>query len=259
MLQNNNPTATASIMLDNFTVPYTVNGMSYYYQFLNVPANGNSGWFPPTPLILSPPFDQTLPSTFCFHTIVIYGDTCCCDSLCIELPNCDPCDNISVSTTSDSTSCCQQISITNNFLGNYFSGVSVVPISFGASIASTTLGVGGAGWASAGNSSIMSFYPPGNSTIPVGTITDLFTLCLNLQIGAAIPQIVVFNWFVPGADGTDSVVCTDTLVFNCDPPLQNPCGEIKDSIVCLATEHINTPSLFSTTVRIQFQRQRLIT
>jgi len=233
MLQNNNPTATASIMLDNFTVPYQVNGMSYYYQFLNVPANGNSGWFPPTPLILSPPFDQTLPSTFCFHTIVIYGDTCCCDSLCIELPNCDPCDNISVSATSDSTDCCKQISITNNFLGNYFSGVSVVPISLGASIASTTLGGGGGGWSSAGNSSIMSFYPPGNSTIPVGTITDLFTLCLNLQIGAAVPQIVVFNWFVPGSDGTDSVVCTDTLVFNCDPPLQNPCGEIKDSIVCL--------------------------
>lgn len=233
MVTNHNASTTASILVDDYTYPFVVNGSSINSQLLNVPANGNSGWFPSTPYILSNPTNLPTPSVFCFHTLIIYGDTCCQDSLCIELPNCDPCDNISVSTESDSASCCQQISITNNFSGNYFSGVSVVPISFGATIASTTLGVGGAGWASSGNNMIMSFYPPGNSTIPLGATNDLVTLCLNLQIGAATPQIVLFNWFVPDANGMDSVVCTDTLVFNCEPPSQNPCGEIHDSIICL--------------------------
>lgn len=231
-VHNNNAETSASILLDNFTAPFLLNGLPYYVQFLNIPPNGNSGWMPATPLILSNPTNLETPATFCFHSLVVYGDTCCYDSLCVTLPNCDPCANISASAASDSADCCQSISITNNFVPNYFSGVQVVPITVGTTIASTTLGPGGIGWASSGNGFMMSFYPPGNSTIPVGTINDLFTLCLNLSIGTPNPQYVLLNWFVPGANETDSIVCQDTLVFHCDPPLENPCGTITDTIVC---------------------------
>jgi hypothetical protein len=49
MVQNNHGTSSASILLDNFTVPFVVNGLTYYYQFLNIPSGGSSGWFPATP------------------------------------------------------------------------------------------------------------------------------------------------------------------------------------------------------------------
>jgi hypothetical protein len=45
MVNNQNAQQTASIMLDNFTSPFLVNGMSYYYQFLNIPPNSSSGCF----------------------------------------------------------------------------------------------------------------------------------------------------------------------------------------------------------------------
>jgi PKD repeat protein len=232
MVQNNNITQSLSIFLGNFTYPFMVNNLSYYYQFLNIAPGGNSGWVPATPLILSALPNQQIPSTFCFNTTIIYPDTCCYDSLCIELPDCDPCANIDVVSNADSTGCCQDVTLINNFTGNYFTGIQVIPVTPGATIASTQLGGPYTGtWTGFGNQSLMNFQPQvGN--IPQGTLTNLFNLCLSLQPNTPNPQKVAINWMVATAEG-DSVVCSDTLIFHCDPPVLNPCGEIHDTIICL--------------------------
>ena len=176
--------------------------------------------------------NEPVPSSFCFNSMLIYPDTCCYDSLCIELPNCDPCANISASGTADSSGCCQDVTLINNFSGNYFSGIQVIPVTAGATIASTQLGGVYTGtWSGFGNQTMMTFEPI-TGDIPQGTISNLFNLCLGLQPNTPIPQKVAINWTIATANG-DSVVCSDTLIFNCEPPLENPCGEIRDSIICL--------------------------
>ncbi|MCS6992136.1 MAG: PKD domain-containing protein, partial [Chitinophagales bacterium] len=229
---NNHSSASAAIYLHDFTPGFTINGLPYYVQFLYVPSGGSSGWFPVPALTLSP--GQA--DTFCFKALIIFGDTCCCDSICIPLPDCNPCENVSVSATPEAgnqqnAGCCAQIDITNNFIPNYFTGVQVVPVTPGASIGSVSLGSGGTGWFTSGTSAQMSFYPP-TGFIPTGTINDLFTLCLNLQVNTPAPQIVLFNWLTNSSTNQDSIVCVDTLIFDCDAPQPNPCGEIEDTIIC---------------------------
>lgn len=232
---NNHASASASIYLHGFTPGFTINGLPYYVQFLYVPPGNSSGWFPVPPLTLNPGTSSA--DSFCFKALIIFADTCCCDSICIPLPDCNPCENVGVLATpvvssSQNLGCCAQVDITNNFIPNYFTGVQVVPVTPGASIGSVSLGSGGTGWFTSGTSAQMSFYPP-SGFIPTGTITDLFTLCLNLQVNTPAPQMVLFHWLSNSSTNQDSIVCTDTLFFDCDAPQPNPCGEIEDTIVCV--------------------------
>ncbi|MBK9731314.1 MAG: PKD domain-containing protein [Chitinophagaceae bacterium] len=233
-VENMNAVQSASIMLNNFTSPFMVNGLSYYYQFLNLPPNSSSGWFPATPLILSLPPNTPVPTEFCLHSIVIYGDTCCYDSICIPIPNCVPCDNISISSTAEDSSCCKTVSLYNNYNGGYFSGIQVTPITVGATIGSTYLGGAYTGsWNSPLNNASTVIYKPNAGFIPTGNTTGLFTMCLSLAPGTPSPQIVVLNWLTPNALGDDSIACTDTLKFYCISEPINPCGTVEDTIICL--------------------------
>lgn len=251
-VQNNNATASASIKLYDFTAPFLVQAVMdpppnpqvyqytpLYYQFLNIPAGGTSAWFPTMPIILSVPPNNQVPVSFCFKSLIIYGDTCCYDSLCIEIPNCDPCENISASSTDADSSCCKTVSLYNNFNGSYFTGIQVTPVTPGATIGSTYLGGAYAGtWNSPTNNTATVIYEPNLSNnggfIPTGTTTDLFTMCLSLAPGTPSPQIVLLDWLVPNAAGTaDSVACTDTLKFYCESEPKNLCGTVEDTITCL--------------------------
>ena len=82
-----------------------------------------------------------------------------------------------------------------------------------------------------GNSTQMTF-TPNSGFIPTGTTAGLVELCLNLTPAAPSPQIVIVNWFVSTPLG-DSIACTDTLLFYCDAPLENPCGDIHGEITCV--------------------------
>lgn len=233
-VNNLNATQSASIMLNNFTSPFMVNGLSYYYQFLNLPPNSSSGWFPATPLILSLPPNTPVPDEFCLHSILIYGDTCCYDSICIPIPDCVPCDNISISSTDEDSSCCKTVSLYNNYNGGYFSGIQVTPITVGATIGSTYLGGAYTGsWNSPVNNASTVIYEPNTGFIPTGNTPGLFTMCLALAPGTPSPQIVVLNWLTPNAMGDDSIACSDTLKFYCISEPLNPCGTVEDTIICL--------------------------
>ncbi|MBC8172820.1 MAG: T9SS type A sorting domain-containing protein, partial [Chitinophagales bacterium] len=111
-------------------------------------------------------------------------------------------------------------------------GIQIVPITTGATIGSANLGIPYTGsWTGTGNILQMTF-TPNTGNIPTGTTSGLVDLCLNLAPGTSSPQVVLINWLTPGAIEGDSIACTDTILFYCDPPPLDPCGEIDGNIIC---------------------------
>ena len=227
VITNNNAATSTYLWLHDINAPFT------FTPTFVVPLTLTQGQTSaPIPIIVSFP-PGPLPTDICFKASLYNTDSCCHDSMlyCIPVPDCSPCGNVSVSA--DSTDdCCKTIDITNNYASNYFSGVQFVPISTGTSIASAQLGLPYLGsWSGMGNSTQMTF-TPNSGFIPTGTTAGLVELCLNLTPAAPSPQIVIVNWFVSTPLG-DSIACTDTLLFYCDAPLENPCGDIHGEITCV--------------------------
>lgn len=231
-LTNLNSTEGISLLLHNPDAGFLINSLPYYYQFLYLQPDSSTGWFPSPPLTLSYTGTDSVPDMFCFSVTFLFGDTCCYDTICIPIPDCDPCGNIDVTAAADS-GCCQTVSLYNNYNGNYFSGVQVTPVTPGATIASTYLGNAYVGlWNTPVNNTSTVIYEPNSGFIPTGTTGGLFSLCLSLAPNTPSPQLVLVDWLVQGMNG-DSIVCTDTLIFDCEAEAENPCGVIEDTIICL--------------------------
>jgi hypothetical protein len=111
--------------------------------------------------------------------------------------------------------------------------VQVTPVTAGATIGATYLGGPYVGlWSTPVNNASTVIYEPNTGNIPTGNLNGLFSLCLTLAPNTTSPQLVVVDWLVQGIDG-DSVVCSDTLIFDCEAEAENPCGEISDTLICL--------------------------
>lgn len=68
---------------------------------------------------------------------------------------------------------------------------------------------------SSSNNIVLSYSP----VIPSGTTNNALYFCLNpLTSTATSPQTIVFNWYETLADGTEHVVCRDTIYTECAPP-----------------------------------------
>lgn len=227
VITNNNTATSTYLWLHDINAPFTFTP-TFVIPLTLAPGQTSA----PIPIAVSFP-PGPLPTDICFKASLYNTDSCCHDSTlyCIPVPDCSPCGNVSV--TADSTDdCCKSISITNNYAANYFSGVQFVPISTGTSIASAQLGLPYLGtWSGMGTASQMTF-TPNAGFVPMGTTAGLVDLCLNLTPAAPSPQLVLVNWFVTTAVG-DTIVCTDTLYFDCEAPLVNPCGEIHGEITCV--------------------------
>lgn len=222
----------------------TVNSTFLWIHGLNTPFTASPAYVPlsllpgqtsaPIPITISYPPMSVLPADICYQISLYNTDSCCHDTTvyCIPVPICDPCDSISVSA--DSTDgCCKDISITNNYSGTYFTGVQIMPITTGASIASAILGGPYLGtWTAMGTSAQMTFTPNAGN-IPLGSTPGLTNICLNLAPSTPSPQVVLVNWFTPNIYGDDSIACVDTLLFYCEAPEVNPCGEIVGTLECL--------------------------
>jgi gliding motility-associated-like protein len=158
-----------------------------------------------------------------------FPQACCTDSVlvdCLPIPDCDPCDGVLISAKDAAPpvptgACCQSLSLTNNYLPGYFTGVQIV-------------GLGGvqlsfvSGWAILPPvlPSSVTFIPPGG-TLNVGTFNDFAEICLN-GFTASTQQFVV-NLLGPNGE----VVCADTLGTECEPPPPPTCAAaVKDSIWC---------------------------
>ncbi len=164
-------------------------------------------------------------------------DCCYCtlDPICIPVPDCcDECDDIEYDITNISIqedSCCFDVDF---YIceDSVFTCVEAVPL--GGVILDYQ--VAGTGWYLF-NPMPNSVHwkpapaPPGSTFIPSGWTNNKMRFCLGgydnpLQFP---PEEVVIRW----KSDLQTVVCQDTLVFNCVPPPIEHCAEVlNDSIVC---------------------------
>ena len=197
----------------------------------------------PTNLLLTPPIypGQCRTFTFTLGGTYLPGDTLCytlfahnadpnevdtalcCSTLeqyCVIIPDCDPCDDVSV-LQDVSEDCCVNWSIVNGFQDGYFDGIDICVITPNSTL--TINNTIGSGWQTISNNGLQISLDkkPLGSYIGLGTYA-MPELCMNSS--AAPGQLVEIKWMKG-----DSIVCRDTLIFNCPPP----CGYITDEVQCL--------------------------
>lgn len=159
---------------------------------------------------------------------------------------CDTCDLVSASYTSvlngnDPDQCCFEIDLINNFQGGYFDAIQTEIISGGNTVFGTKQN--DANWTfndSAPFSQTHLEWTPNSGSIPIG-MSQLPPICFgNVLNPADAPQTVVVSWMQNG-----SVVCTDTLTFNCTET--QPCITV-DSI--LVTCNPNDPTVYNLAIEL---------
>jgi len=205
------------------------------FNFAPVPTFATFG---PFHVVVSGPdavFGNSLAFTITAHNAPILDTVeqtfCCTDTVVIEVPfpDCDPCEDVSVSAVKVEGDCCYKITLSNNFAANYFSGIRTTIITPGATFGSIT-GAFPLGWVyvpSAPNNIKWKRVPIGSS-VPLGNV-QLPVICLGGSYPATV-QIVV-KWLVPGSEG-DSIVCCDTLELICNPTLPDCAALLNPEITC---------------------------
>lgn len=174
--------------------------------------------------------------TLCFNMLAhdfdpATVDTALCCSLdtlyCIPIPDCEPCDDIEVAARpigpTGTGPCCFNVTLINNFSGNYFDGVGLCLLTPGTTF-STFANTLGSGWGTISYSPtviMLDVIPPLGSTLPLGANT-LPVLCI--ETGQFANPLMEIKWMQG-----DSVVCRDTVVLSCFPP----CGYFsEEEVVC---------------------------
>jgi hypothetical protein len=153
--------------------------------------------------------------------------TLCCmldTAYCIEIPDCNPCDDIAVegveALSAKDGKCCYAISLFNNFAPGYFDGVGLCMLSAGTTM--TINNPFGSGWFTASYSPTvidLNVGPPLGASLPLGLI-QLPQICV--QTSVAPSQFLEIKWMAG-----DSVVCRDTVELGCEPP----CGYVRDEVI----------------------------
>lgn len=155
--------------------------------------------------------------------------TLCCmlDTMyCIEIPDCDPCDDIGVEAVSllseKDGRCCYSIALFNNYAAGYLDGVELCMLSPGTAM--TLTNPFGSGWFTDFYSPLyigLSAIPPMGTSMPLGVVS-LPQICI--QTNSAPAQLLEIKWMAG-----DSVECRDTVELGCEPP----CGYLlEDEIGC---------------------------
>jgi hypothetical protein len=136
------------------------------------------------------------------------------------IPDCDPCDDVSV-VQNPSEGCCVNWSIVNNFQAGYFDGIDICVLTPNSTL--TINNTIGSGWQTVSNNGtfISLNKNPAGSFIGLGT-HPMPALCMNSTMAPG--QLVEIKWMQG-----DSIICRDTLVFQCLPP----CGFVTDTVTCV--------------------------
>ncbi len=219
---------------------FTMRGLTLYSQnpdvnpspkFIPIPdllPNQTSGYFETT-LIISNNADSA-----CFFIAACdqnttpgiagpYPNWCCMDSIpyCVTIPNCDPCVGISFSAVQqDPVKCCYNLTLSSNYSNGNLGFLEFT-------------GVGGtqfallSGWSIYGSvsSSHVKIKAPGSGISP-GSYPDFASFCLT---GTSIaPHIILINSY----DVKGTLVCTDTLSFDCELVTPTCANIINDSLYC---------------------------
>ncbi|KAA3625509.1 MAG: PKD domain-containing protein, partial [Bacteroidetes bacterium] len=170
---------------------------------------------------------------FCYQLIAhefnpMEVDTALCCSIqteyCIEIPDCDPCDDIGIEEAERGEDCCFTISLFNNYDPAYFDGIGLCLIDAGSTM--TINNPFGSGWITSayGPQFIdLNVSPPLGNFIPIGSF-QLPEICIENE--GAPNQRLEIKWMVG-----DEIVCRDTVALFCEPD----CGYFfNEEIVCNA-------------------------
>ncbi len=178
------------------------------------------------------------PTQFCFETGLSSNDSCCHSPKkhCVLLqPCCDPCEKNGVTVkTTNPDSCCHSLDIKNDCNLQFFTKLELELLTPGVIFGSHYTGGPMPGdWFNPISTSTLVQWQHISGFIPNGTTPGLINFCLDgIDMPSEVPQIVVLNWIAVGANGEDSVACSDTLIFDC-PPLDYGCIKVvEDSITC---------------------------
>ncbi len=181
-----------------------------------------------------------LPQTLCVQAKLIGIEACCTidDKFCFTIePCCDPCESIAITTApahQADSDCCYSLGMMNNCPYPFFTKIEAEIATPGVTYGYHALNSSLIGfWTMGPSTNTKLCVQPINGTIPGGTITDLFSFCLdNINNPSQVPQTIVIRWITVGANGQDSVACDTTLTFNCEAN-DYKCLLISDvSIVC---------------------------
>ncbi|MCI5083559.1 MAG: hypothetical protein MRY78_17810, partial [Saprospiraceae bacterium] len=163
-----------------------------------------------------------------------YEYCCLGDSIDITLPNCcEPCvpDWVMVSPDSlGADSCCFALDF-NIDCPLSLTELQVQSITPGVTINNVVLGgPGAANWTLSSNSTSATLNPAGMPTAAVGFYDDLLSFCLDDSLGIGLQEVIV-SYIGSNGLGGDSILCQDTLQFNCE--IDTDCIEIvQDSVYC---------------------------
>ncbi len=213
--------------------------------------DNGSGVFSPNRIPLSPPIQpgdtsaliyvdiqNATPGDSLYYILVGKNEPeCCTDSTvyCVPIPICDTCALVSVSTSPyECDSLCFNINLHNNFDPNFFTGVQTEVLTSGAYLYQVNNFPGSGWW----HTDLFPFtnsnldwkkIPPTSNGIFINTgTTTLPKVCLSGY--STIPQQIEVRWMKDS-----SVVCRDTLTFDCipPPPVDTCITVVYDTVRCL--------------------------
>ena len=185
------------------------------------------------------PIPILTPQQVCFRLGVV-GDSLCCHSTelsCITLqPCCDPCDMVSATyeeIPGAEDGCCYKLDLHRECDYRIFSRVETEILTLGVIFGYHALGGPDAsGWTVLpGGTTRLISYAPLSGFINKDKVDDIIQFCLDdINSPAEIPQVVVVRWY-SNLYSPERLMCTDTLMFECDADVQ--CVWVDSEIECL--------------------------
>ncbi|GEM_PF-4962957 len=246
-VKNNSNTAASSVVLQNISAGYTFSQCSASAAtpsiLINLSPNpvpaGNTSNNICVKIIADNP--SLVPTSTCFYVGLLSADfSACChaqEQVCVELvPCCDPCDDISIVqqdlvTDAALQACCTKLDVINHCQYEVFTKIETKIITSGVIFGYHAIGGPSKDdWASYSSSdSSIDWVPINSAMIPNGFFDDLIQFCLDDIDQSEIPQEVELIWYGLSAAGIDTVLCRDTLIFECDADFK--CLEITEPII----------------------------
>ncbi len=196
------------------------------------------GMFPVNNFTIVPAAPVTAPTPVCFNITLVGQDSCCTSGPhCVTLmPCCDPCQRRRVvAQQAPQGKCCHTLDITQGCPFPYFSKLELAILTPGVVFGSHATGPAYVGsWVNPLSTPTVVQWQYIGGAVPPGNYPGLINFCLsNIQNPSQVPQVLVLRWLVPSSKGVDSVACTDTLRFQCPPPVNEDCLKLlKSTISC---------------------------
>jgi hypothetical protein len=200
----------------------------------------------------------TSPTTLCFNVGIFNQDSCCHRKHCIALkPCCLPCERrrvvVSQQQPQPPGTCCRALDIFNGCNGPYFTKLELLSLTPGVVFGSHATG---------GSSPSLWYNPISTPTqiqwqhvsgfVPFGLHAGLIQFCLDSILSPAqVPQVVVLNWIATSSSGKDTVVCSDTLRFECQPPIIKKCVDVLESNIVCVKDSISNQPIYALQLTIQ--------